>query len=94
MSYSVEYNPELRKYYPKKREKMPKPPFKLLLIGLVICVGVYVLFSTGFLELFIPGDSQVTVAAFSEMVQNVGAGEQVSDALFGFFRDVVIAGMD
>lgn len=94
MGYSVEYNPELRKNYPQKRENMPKIQMKWLLMGVIICVGIYILFGTGFIKLFIPGDPEITVAAFSDMVQRVSTGEPVTEAVFGFVRDVVVMGMD
>ena len=93
MSYRVEYNPELRRNYPQKMVRTLKVPVKLLLLGLAACVGTYILFGTGLFNLFIPGDPQVTVAAFSEMVQDVGAGEGVSEAVFHFFRNVVVPGV-
>jgi len=94
MSYCIEYNPELRKAYPKKREKLPVPSIKLLIICVLAFVGVYILFGTGLLKFLIPGDADVTVTAFSDMVQRVGTGENVSDAVFCFFKDVIGAGLE
>ena len=94
MSYSIEYNPELRKVYPKMREKPPVPPIKLFIICVLAFVGIYVLIATGLLKFLIPGDADVTVTAFSDMVQRVGTGENVSDAVFCFFKDVIQAGVD
>ncbi len=94
MSYCVEYNPEFKKYYPTRMKRIRKPPVKLLLAAILIAVSVYILTGTGVFRILLPGDPQVTAAAFSDMVQRVGTGEPVSDAVHYFFRDVIVSGMN
>jgi len=89
MSYYVEYNPELRRRYPQTKNRSSK--VQLVLIGLLfMVVGIYTLMRYNLLQYLIPGDSQVTTAAFSEMVKSVANGKTVSEAVFAFCRDIVI----
>ena len=89
MSYYVEYNPELKRRYPRAGKRSSKAP--LVLIGLVfIAVGTYALMRYNLLHYLIPGDSKVTTAAFREMVESVGNGKAVTEAVFAFCRDIII----
>lgn len=92
MGYSVEYNPELRKTYPMKKEKLPSIPVKPIMITAAVLVGLFAGHKLGVLQLLIPGDSAVTTGAFSTMVDDVKAGQTVSDAVFSFFRNVITGG--
>lgn len=86
MSYSIDYNPELHKNYPMKRKKMILKP-----LGITICLlsAVYMIYSFGLINFLIPGDPDVTVSAFSEMVDGVQNGQPVSDAVYMFCKCVI-----
>ncbi len=92
MAYSVEYNPELNRYYPRNKKKMRKRSAKLLLAGVALAVGIYTFGRVEFLQQLLPGDVHITKMAFSDMVQRVSAGEPVGDSVFCFVRDVVVNG--
>ena len=92
MSYSVEYNPELHKYYPKKNRNTHTKAVRVLFVCAAIAVSIYFLNTANVLQMFLPGDRKVTAAAASDMVQRVRTGESVTDAVFCFFRDVVSGG--
>lgn len=92
MAYCVEYNPELNRYYPKDQKKMSKKTASLLFAGVVLAVGVYTLGRVDVLQQLLPGDTQITKLAFSDMVHKVSAGEPVGDSVFCFVRDVVVNG--
>ena len=92
MSYTVEYNPELRKSYPMKSKKNVKIPFKPIVVALFTIAFLYVLNTFGVLRLLLPGDPAVTAGAFSSMVADVRDGHRVSDAVFSFFQSVIKGG--
>ena len=93
MSYTVEYNPELRKTYPLKYRKRQKSPIKFLLYTLSVFVCLYILKITGILRYIIPGEPSVTAGAFSAMVEQVRMGQAVSDAIITFLKEVITGGM-
>ena len=93
MSYTVEYNPELRKLYPIKHSKRQKSPIKFLLYTLCVFVCLYILKIAGILRYIIPGEPAVTAGAFSEMVERVRMGQTVSDAIITLLKEVIIGGM-
>lgn len=89
MSYYVEYNPEVKRRYPCKKTRISKAP--LVIFGLLFAtVGVYTMIRYNLLHYLIPGDSKVTTAAFSEMIESVGNGKAVTEAVFAFCRDIII----
>jgi len=92
MSYTVEYNPELRNSYPMEHKRRRRLPVKALGVALVVIIILYTLNSLGVLRMFIPGDPVVTAGAFSEMVEQVRSGQTVSEALFSFFQNVIEGG--
>ena len=93
MSYTVEYNPELRKVYPIKCKRTPRLKIKPLVIALGVFAILYTLRAIGILYYIVPGDSSVTVGAFSCMVEQVRSGQSVSDAIFTFIKEVIVGGM-
>ena len=92
MGYRVEYNPELRRCYPTKNINAHTKTIRVLFVCAAIAVGIYFLNTMDVLQIFLPGDRDVTATAASDMVQRVRTGESVTDALFCFFRDVVSSG--
>lgn len=93
MSYTVEYNPELRNSYPMKQKKRQKIPVKTFVVAFIIVVALYIFDAVGFLQYIIPGDPTVTAGAFYDMVEQVRAGQTVSEGILTFFKDVITGGM-
>ena len=92
MSYSLEYNPELRKQYPPARKRKCAFPTRYLLFGLGAAVICYALIGLGWLHYLIPGEPQVTVDAWKEMLGQVEAGKPVGESVHRFFSYVIIHG--
>ena len=93
MSYSVEYAPELRDSYPSEYKNTKKLIMKSMAIIISGATLLYVLNAAKLLHWVIPGDSAITAGAFSDAVESVRVGQSVSDAVFTFFRDVIIGGI-
>lgn len=90
MSYRVDYNPEMKNRYPtfiKIRKKLPIRPLLLSAVAIAACYGV---FRSGVLRFLIPGDPAVTTAAFSGMVDDIGAGESVRQAFLTFCKEIIV----
>lgn len=92
MSYYVEYNPELKSQYPSITKREKKLPVKGILLLLLVAVAGYMLLSSGVLQFFVPGDPEVTTTAFSDLVERVGTGEPVREAVRTFFQEVIVNG--
>ena len=90
MSYCVEYNPELKKHYPSVTKSGKKPPIALILGVVITVAAAYALVSSGVLRYLIPGDPEVTTAAFSVLVERIGAGEPVREAFLGFCEEIIV----
>ena len=93
MSYTVEYNPELRNSYPMEYRKQRKLPIKAMAVALGVFVTLYALNAAGVLRYIIPGDPAVTAGAFSSMVEQVRSGQTVREAIFTFIKDIILGGM-
>ena len=88
MSYYIEYNPEMKEKYPKTRRVIELPIKKLLFIFAVLITS-YAFMQCRLYRYFIPGNPDVTMSAFSNMVENVGDGEPVKDAVFAFCKEII-----
>jgi len=93
MSYAVEYNPELRRTYPIKKQKMYRVPIKPIAITIVVLASFYTAYRLGILRWIVPGDPAVTTDAFSTMIEDVRSGQGVSDAVFSFCKNVISGGV-
>lgn len=89
MSYRVDYNPEMEKRYPTLPKFRKKLPVRPLLLTVVVVAVIYGIFNSGVLRLLIPGDPAVTTAAFSGMVDDIGAGESVREAFLTFCKEII-----
>ncbi len=88
MGYTVEYNPELTKRYPTEKYQSKKTPI-ILIVSLILIIGLYITTRESIYQLMIPGDPQVTTAAFSEMMDQIAAGESLKDSFFAFCEDII-----
>ena len=59
----------------------------------ILTVAISLLGRFGALDFLIPGDREITKAAFQTMVEDVREGEHVSDALTAFCEEI-LAGAD
>ena len=91
MSYSIQYNPELVKKYPKPKIHMDFPVKPIILL-LIVFVSIYVFAHNGWFRIFLPGNADVTVSAFSTLVEQVVNGIPVKDALYDFCEEIITDG--
>lgn len=90
MSYRVDYNPEMKNRYPSFIKVKRKVPVRLLLMAAITITVCYGVFRSGLLRFLIPGDPAVTTAAFSGMVDDIGAGESVRQAFLTFCKEIIV----
>lgn len=91
MSYCVEYNPELRKRYPIRVKRRKKPTVKIVIL-LMVMIGAYISVQCGLARYLIPGNVDVTNAAFSQLVEQVVSGEPISQSILTFCEEIVTNG--
>ena len=82
MSYTIRYEPEKSKKYPIYNRNWTKAVAIVLIIVVLVGVGL----RSGWL---IPGDPEVTVGAFEEMIEKLREGKRVSDAVTVFCIEVL-----
>ena len=92
MSYSVAYSPETKDRYPTFQQTKRKFPVRPIVWCVALIAAAYIITSNGVLRYCIPGDPDVTVAAFSEMVAEIREGETVRDAFVDFCKQVIDSG--
>ena len=92
MSYRVSYNPELSVKYALKMSPKKKISKSFVVIGLVAALATGVWMRVDMLRFLIPGDPDVTAAAFSEMVERVEMGEPLRESLLAFCREIIVNG--
>ena len=90
MSYFVEYDPELKSRYPTLQSVKRKFPIKGVVAAASVFAAVYILAGSGVLRHLIPGDPDVTAAAFFDMVDRIGAGESVQEAFIDFCKEIIL----
>ena len=90
MSYYLLYEPKLRKRYPSITDKRRRVVRTLAFLAVLAVAGVF--FRDWIVDFIIPGDRAVTVPAFSEMVESIGAGESVSNSFMDFCRKILTNG--
>lgn len=91
MSYCIEYNPELNTKYPKRKYIKQFPIKKLLFLTMILVIS-YVFLQAKLYRYFIPGDPDITIPAFSTMVDRVVDGDSVKDALVEFCKEIIMSG--
>ena len=92
MGYRIQYQPELNnKYLIKSKRKTDKQI--LLYISILSCLAILLTVPVcrhWLWEFLIPGDAQLTSAAFSEMLNLLKSGEDLSDAVTAFCKEILV----
>ena len=89
MSYHVEYNPEVNiRYSMPKTKRRNKGGFAMLFF-LGAAVASLIIAKTGWMQYLIPGDPEVTVEAFSTMVEQIETGTPVGESLRSFCKEII-----
>ncbi len=89
MSYHVEYNPEFRKRYPAIKKQPNLKLVKRLIFVTLAVVMFYGAVWSGWAKSLLPGDPDVTISAFSDMVTDVKSGDGVKEAWIAFCRNII-----
>ena len=85
VSYQINYDPSRRrKFYPAKRKKIPR--WILAVAGIALAV---IIFHNELKNILIPGDPQITSAAFSGLTEDLQAGESFKNAVAAFCREII-----
>ncbi len=91
MAYSIQYGAgEIRKEeikpagFPYSRQLLTGAAIFLLLMGIFSFIGV-----DNIKTFLLPGDPAVTEAAFVGMVEDIRAGERLSDAVTAFCQEIM-----
>lgn len=85
MSYQINYDPSRkRKFYTANNKRVPN--WLLVATGVAIAACI---FNKELKALLIPGDPQVTSAAFSALTDNIKEGDSLKDAVTAFCREVI-----
>ena len=90
MGYYLQYEPNLKKRYPTKADKRRHIVRMLAFFAALAVTGV--LFRNHIADFLIPGDPDITVPAFAQMVEEIGAGKSVSDSFLEFCRQILSNG--
>ena len=93
MSYCIEYNPELKRKYPKVKMQRHIPTKKLIYL-LIFFVVSYLFIQSKVYRYLLPGDPDVTISAFSALVERVGEGEPMKDAVYSFCEEIIMNGIN
>lgn len=90
MGYKIQYGQTMTKVILKESRKDHRkiPAIKWIVVTCVLFLGVY-LASAGYLDFLIPGNKEVTTAAFSEMVEDIQEGESVKEAFMTFCMEIL-----
>ena len=92
MSYRVSYNPELSALYPQKMPHIRKISKSFVVIGLAMALTAGAFLRDNIFHVLIPGDPEVTAAAFSAMVERVEMGEPLRESLLVFCQEIIVNG--
>ena len=92
MSYCIEYNPELKRKYPKVKFYR-QIPIKKVVFLLIFFVSACLFIEKKGYRYLLPGDPDTTIAAFSTMVEQVGDGAPVKDAVRSFCEEIIMHGI-
>lgn len=92
MSYYIQYDPKLKKRYPSVADKRRRVILSFVLFGVLTVTGV--LIRDTIADFLVPGDRSVTVPAFAQLVEKIGAGESVSDSFLMFCRQILSGGAE
>lgn len=91
MSYTIQYGPsgKAEAEWNSSRTKRKRRTAAAILLA-VVAIGVLLLGGADRVRDFlIPGDPEVTKAAFAQFTENIRQGEPVGDAITAFCREII-----
>ena len=84
MGYRIVYGRKKRQFCQLTKGK------KVLAAAIVICVLLVMVCFLGGTEFLLPGDREISGAALENMVNAVRNGENISDAVASFCREIIL----
>ncbi len=93
MSYDIRYDSVTTKKYPAKRRAHSNRKRILLIFGGVVAALTVAMHITAIRRLLLPGDPVVTERAIIKMVDELRAGEGVTEAFSTFCNEVIQGGI-
>ena len=90
MGYVIEYSPQDKRRYPTTAQKTKRKKYAhwLLILVILICFLIPGVRSRA-VNILIPGDDEVTKAAFQTMVERLQLGEPVNDTVTAFCQEIL-----
>lgn len=93
MGYQIMYSPEDNHKYPAYKPKSKNRWLFPVVITIALLVAAGIPNVRNSLERWlIPGDAQVTKAAFSAMLDQLRTGEPIDEAVTAFCREIIAGG--
>ena len=89
MSYQIEYNPEVNIRYPLQNSQKKKKGRSIALCIAGAAIAGLMIMKSGLLRYLIPGDPEVTVEAFSTMVEQIETGTSIGESLLTFCEEIM-----
>lgn len=90
MGYKILYNPEMKEKFPEAKRNMFTQKFiKVLAVAAITVLIFSVLGRENVVDYFIPGDPDITQAAFETMVNELKNGAAVKNAVAVFCREII-----
>ena len=91
MSYLIQYSPQDNKKYPPKRnKKKPEKAVLAMILALIICLtGIVRRKQQDAFAWLIPGNPDITLQAFENLIVDVKAGEPMKEAVTVFCQEVI-----
>ena len=86
MSYQIQYESAKNDKYPMRLNR--KRPGLLMYTAIAVIIGL-IMSVPKLHEYLIPGDPDVTSAAFSQLVSDMQSGESFGDAVTAFCREII-----
>ena len=85
MAYKITYPSVGKRQFPTRK---PLPTWALP-VGLISAILVGITIYNGSANWLLPGDPAVTEAAIKEMIEKLSQGEQFSDAVTAFCKEII-----
>lgn len=90
MSYQIQYETDKQERYPMVTKR--KDSSKLWIRIATVAFFVTLLSVPSIRDFLIPGDADVTKAAFGQMIDNIREGDSLGEAVTTFCREIIANG--
>ena len=92
MGYTIEYQPEDNiRYPPVKSKEIHARPIAALVVCVLLLISCLI-WGEDIFNFLLPGDAEITKAALANMIEEIGEGVQVGEAMAAFCSESYEAG--